>query len=386
MGSSSLVDELSADLGFEEADATRLEELSGALEPELPSIVERFYEVIGANPRMRAVFADGAQIERQKAHLLDWLRGMFSGLYDQAYWKHRERIGRTHVRIGLDQHYMVSMMGIIRGELDARLREKAVADSWSTEELRSAWTAIAKILDLELAVMLSTYEEAFVRRARAGERLATIGQVAATIGHELRNPLAVIDSSLALLRRRVSTEPKVARHLDRIGEQVRVADGIITNLLAMVRDQPPVRVRVNLAGQLHEAWELVRDRGDATLETDLEVSEGWLDAGHVRQLLLNLLQNAIDAGATRIRAVTRAQDSELELVIEDDGRGLPEDAEGWLFEPLATSRQQGSGLGLALCQRIVDKHDGSIRAERLAKGTRLRARFGAALEAPEDLR
>ena len=386
MGASSLVAELSADLGFEEADAERLRELHEALEPELPSIVERFYQVIVASPRMRAVFADSAQIERQKTHLLEWLRGMFSGSYDEAYWKHRERIGRTHVRIGLDQHYMVSMMGIIRGELDARLRSKAADDSWSAEELQSAWTAIAKILDLELAVMVSTYEEAFVRRARAAERLATIGQVAATIGHELRNPLAVIDSSLALVRRRILDEPKVARHLDRIGEQVRVADGIITNLLALVRDQPPVRVRVDLAMQLHEAWELVRARGDATLETDLAVVEGWLDAGHVRQLLLNLLQNAIDAGATHIRAVTRARDLELELLIEDDGRGLPEGAEGWLFEPLATSRQQGSGLGLALCQRIVDRHGGSIRAERLARGTRLRARFGAALEAPEELR
>ena len=208
--------------------------------------------------------------------------------------------------------------------------------------------------------------------------------MAATIGHELRNPLAVIDSSLALLRRRAPNEPKVARHLDRIGEQVRVADGIITNLMAMVRDQPPVRVRVDLAAQLQDAWESVQNSEDATLETDLEVTEGWLDASHVRQLVLNLLQNAVDAGATRVRAVTRVRDSMLELVIEDDGKGLPEDAEGWLFEPLATSRDQGSGLGLALCRRIVNKHDGSIRAERLEQGTRLRALFGAALEAPEE--
>ena len=65
-----------------------------------------------------------------------------------------------------------------------------------------------------LAVMVETYQEAFVRRARNGERLATIGQIAATIGHELRNPLAVIDSSLALLRRRVPEDPRIAKHLD----------------------------------------------------------------------------------------------------------------------------------------------------------------------------
>ncbi len=384
MSPNSLVDELSSDLGFGEADVVCLGRLREPLAPELPEVVDRFYEVIAANPRMRAVFTGDAQIERQKAHLLDWLRGMFSGIYDEAYWKIRERIGRTHVRIGLDQHYMVSMMGIIRTELDDRLR--AATDGWAVDERRAAWSAVGKILDLELAVMLSTYEEAFVRRARAGERLATIGQVAATIGHELRNPLAVIDSSLALLRRRAPDEPKVRKHLDRIGEQVRAADGIITNLLAMVRDQPPVRVRVDLSAQLQDAWDLVRNGEGAVLETDLEVREGWLDAGHIRQLVLNLLQNAVDAGATRVRAVTRVRDGELELVIEDDGKGLPEDAEGWLFEPLATSRQQGSGLGLALCRRIVEKHEGTIVAERLERGTRLRASFGAALEAPEEAR
>lgn len=379
-----LVAELSVDLAFGDEDMAELAELLEPLAPGLPAVVERFYEAIGANPRMHEVFADEAQIDRQKGHLLDWLRGVFSGRYDDAYWKTRERIGRTHVRIGLDQHYMISMMGIIRAELDARLGAAVAAGSWPAERRQRAWAAIGKILDLELAVMLSTYEEAFVRRARAGERLATIGQVAATIGHELRNPLAVIDSSLALLRRRASAEPKVTRHLDRIGDQVRVADGIITSLLAMVRDQPPARALVDLGAQLDEAWKLVRSRGDAVLEKDLAVTEGWLDAAHLRQLVLNLLQNAVDAGASRVRAMTRAREGELELVIEDDGQGLPEDAEGWLFEPLATSRKQGSGLGLALCQRIVSKHDGSIRAERLEQGTRLRARFGAALEAPQD--
>lgn len=381
-----LVDELATDLDFGAADAARLAALSEVLEPQLPAVVERFYEVIGANPRMREIFADPAQIERQKAHLLDWLRGIFVGTYDEPYWKTRERIGRTHVQIGLDQHYMVSMMGLIRSELDVRLRRSAAERQWPPERVAEAWSSTSKLLDLELAVMLATYEEAFVRRARAGERLATIGQVAATIGHELRNPLAVIDSSLVLIQRRLPDEPKVSKHLNRISEQVRVADRIITSLLSMVRDQPPVRVRVDLAAQLDEAWEQVRDRGGATLRKDLEVQEAWLDAGHIRQLLLNLLQNAVDAGAAQVVARTRALDGELELVVEDDGKGLPEDAEGWLFEPLATSRQQGSGLGLALCRRIVDKHDGSIRAERLERGTRLRARFGGAFEEPQGQR
>ncbi len=278
---------------------------------------------------------------------------------------------------------MVSMMGVVRSALRQRLREVAGEGSWSDERQRDAWASIAKILDLELAVMLSTYEEAFVRRARAGERLATLGQVAASIGHELRNPLAVIDSSITLLRRRVSEEPRVAKHLDRVVEQVRVADGIITNLLGMVRDQPPKRECVALEMLVDETWAAVQHRRDVTLEIELAVSTAWVDRRQVRQLLLNLLQNAIDAGAARVRVVSRAEDEAFDLIVEDDGRGLPVDAEGWLFEPLATTREQGSGLGLALCHRIVEKHGGSIGAERLERGTRMRARFAAALNAPE---
>jgi signal transduction histidine kinase len=378
-----LVEELAGDLGFGAEDAARLAELAEPLGPVLPLVVDHFYERIGANERMRAVFDGDAQIERQKGHLLDWLHRMFSGRYDEDYWRVRERIGRTHVRIGLDLHYMVSMMGVIRSSLERRLRDLGDA-GWSEERRIAAWSSLAKLLDLELAVMLSTYEAVFVRRARAGERLATLGQVAASIGHELRNPLAVIDSSVELVRRRIGDEPKVTKHLDRVGEQVRVADGIITNLLGMVRDQPPKRRRTDVAATVEQTWAAVRDRGDATLETELAVTEAWVDPTQIRQLVLNLLQNAIDAGAGRVRVSSRLEEDALELLVEDDGHGLPEGAEAWLFEPLATSREQGSGLGLALCHRIVEKHGGSIGAERLERGTRVRARFAAALDEPEE--
>jgi len=376
---SALVDELAGDLGFGPADAARLAELAEPMGPALPAVVDHFYGRIENSPQMRAVFDDTAQIERQKGHLLDWLQGIFSGTYDEAYWKVRERIGRTHVRIGLDQHYMVSMMGIVRTDLDRRLRKVAADGDWSAERRRDSWASLSKLLDLELAVMLSTYEEAFVRRARAGERLATLGQVAASIGHELRNPLAVIDSSMVLLRRRMRDEPRIAKHLDRIGDQVKVADGIITNLLGMVRDHPPKRQSVALETLVEETWASVHDATDATLEKDLHVAEARVDPGQLRQLVVNLLQNAIDAGATRCRVVSRADGEVLELIVEDDGGGLPEDAESWLFEPLVTTREQGSGLGLALCHRIVEKHGGTIGAERLEDGTRMRARFAGAL-------
>ena len=95
----------------------------------------------------------------------------------------------------------------------------------------------SRLLDMELAVMLHTFREDSATRLQRTERLATVGQFAASIAHELRNPLGVIESSAFLLRKRV-VEPSeaVTRHLDRIDGQVRVSNRIITGLLDLVRD------------------------------------------------------------------------------------------------------------------------------------------------------
>ena len=86
--------------------------------------------------------------------------------------------------------------------------------------------------------MLHTYREDLLSRATRSERLATFGQLVGSIGHELRNPLGVIESSLFLLRGRAGDDDRVKKHLDRIGEQVRLSNQIISGLLDMVRDRP----------------------------------------------------------------------------------------------------------------------------------------------------
>ena len=111
-------------------------------------------------------------------------------------------------------------------------------------------TALNQILDLELAIMLETYREDLVDKNRNAERLATIGQFAASIGHELRNPLGVIESSLFLLRQHLGAAgvapPHVAKHLDRIGGEVTRANKTIRDLLDLARNRPPRRHRTEL--------------------------------------------------------------------------------------------------------------------------------------------
>ena len=106
-----------------------------------------------------------------------------------------------------------------------------------------ALVAMHQIMDIELAIMLETYREDLLVQATAGaERLATIGQFAAGIGHELRNPLGVMESSVFLLRQRLSQapmDPKVERHLDKIENEVKRSNKTINDLLELARNRPP---------------------------------------------------------------------------------------------------------------------------------------------------
>src|SRR3954470_19033338 len=149
-----------------------------------------------------------------------------------------------HVRIALPQAYMFTAMDRIRVRLLDVLRTRLAADPDGVERIA---TALNQIIDLELAIMLETYREDLVEKNRNAERLATIGQFAASIGHELRNPLGVIESSLFLLRQHLGPEAasarNVAKHLDRIGGEVTRANKTIHDLLDLARNRSPQRRR-----------------------------------------------------------------------------------------------------------------------------------------------
>ena len=230
-------------VGFTEASSAALRELHPIAQPSFVSIVDDFYAAIEAHPSARAAITGGpAQVERLKQTLIRWLDTLLLGPHDEAYYQIRARIGRVHVRIDLPQGFMFTAMNRIRVHLLDVVRERLVDNPAA---LQRASTALHQILDLELAIMLETYREDLVVKNRNAERLATIGQFAAGIGHELRNPLGVIESSLFLLRQHLGQEtaslPNVAKHLDRIGGEVVRANKTIHDLLDLARNRPPRR-------------------------------------------------------------------------------------------------------------------------------------------------
>ncbi len=360
-----LFDELKRYVGFNADDEHVLRGLQAVVVPEMSRITDVFYQRILDHDGSRKALEGGeSRIGQLKLTLQVWLQKVLSGPWDEAYFELRCRIGRLHVRIALPQHYMFAAMNVLRSELNELIDRPTVTLVHSKAAARSS---LGKILDLELAIMLHTYREDLMTQQSSIERLATFGQLVGSIGHELRNPLGVMESSLHILKSRLGDDARAHKHADRIGTQIDIANKIITDLLDMIRDNP-------LAIESLDVGAVITDLlGSLTLAPGVTVElEGFKelprvngDAGQLRQLFLNLLENAGHAcGAEgQIRVFGSTEGPLVRIVVQDTGPGVDDATRRRLFEPLVTTKEKGVGLGLALVKRIVERHGGSVRYE-----------------------
>jgi len=374
-----MFDELKRYVGFDARAEAALRVLAEDLKPAFPRVVAIFYERIEEHPGAMAVFQDDAQIARLKGTLKVWLAELLSGPWDRGYFERRLRIGRRHVEVKLPQRYMFTAMGVIRQELNRLIAQRDVPDEQGALELQ----ATNALLDLELAIMLHSYQEDYARQLQRQERLATFGQLTSTIGHELRNPLGVVESSAYLLRQRLLDDPASIRHLDRIHGQVSRANHIITSLLDIVRDRAPTLVPARPAELIERAVRLVQQERtlDIQVEHGTDVPQLRVDPDLIVQVLLNLLQNAADAaGETgHVRITTEVVADAVRIVVSDDGPGIDPEIRHRLFEPLVSTKSEGVGLGLALCQKLAGVHGGQLE---LTRGTLPGAAFALVLPVP----
>jgi signal transduction histidine kinase len=219
--------------------------------------------------------------------------------------------------------------------------------------------------------------------ARA-ERLADLGRMAASIAHEIRNPLGAIVNSINVLRRPgASADPRL---LNIVTEEAARLDGIIHDFLLFAR--PPARTPLlcDLRSLVDDTVTLFRRDGELTANTtvsvrcDRPVLLVTTDPKQMRQVLWNLLRNAAEAmpAGGRIDVdVQLADDGMLTLSVIDDGHGVSDPAA--VFEPFYTTRANGTGLGLAVVSRIIRDHGGSVWAENVAgRGARFVCRFPVA--------
>ncbi|MCE9595414.1 MAG: HAMP domain-containing protein [Planctomycetes bacterium] len=229
--------------------------------------------------------------------------------------------------------------------------------------------------------------EEFVRAAR----LATVGTLAAGVAHEINTPLASIASCAEGLERRIrdgtSTRDEQAEYLRIIATEAHRAHEITSRLLEFGRQAPGEKVDFRLDELMHEVEVLLRAQfAGRTLALDFrcdaELPHVNGNPSECKQVVLNLIQNAIDASppGRPIRVECRGRDGWVTLEVEDRGPGIPPESLERIFDPFFTTKEvgKGTGLGLAIVERVIEDHGGTIEVENTGHGALFRVRVPAA--------
>jgi signal transduction histidine kinase len=238
-------------------------------------------------------------------------------------------------------------------------------------------TAIGAVMFFKDLTRVEQLEE----RERLRDRLASLGEMAAGIAHELKNPLAGIEVMAGLLRRQVPDSRDAQSLLADILSEAKLANAIVVEMLEFVR---PVRLQVehtDITDVLQQSVTMAESkapRGKVTVRVDIEPGLPQIHADHhqLSQVFTNLIANAFEAldgaGHILISAATSAIEADpafagvhpptpaVVVEVADDGPGVPAETTEKIFNPFFTTKVTGTGLGLAIVRKIVDAHDGRI--------------------------
>ncbi len=304
-----------------------------------------------------------------------------------------ERLGTSMRQVGegaLDTDFLVSGSVEVRsaGEsfnrMVSMLREQSEERERLLEEIRRLNEGLKdKIIDKTRELeeknrdLAMTNEAMYFlqRRLTELERRAAVGEGLAVVAHELGNPLHSISGHLELLLEEPELPANVKRPLQIISSQADRMIKVLKTLLAIFRNSEPAREPVDIFLLLEDVVALVEPRLKAvgvsvTLDPVLDLPRVMADPHALQGLFINLLENALDAigrgGEVSIRLETGERG--VTVHVRDSGPGIPESLQGKIFDPFFTTKQRGTGLGLAVCRKIVDDLGGEIRLGDLPGG------------------
>ncbi len=235
------------------------------------------------------------------------------------------------------------------------------------DEQRRKQTELARAAE-QLAQVNRELRNSFERLKRA-DRLAAIGNLAAGLAHEIRNPLASIEGAAGILEQGRVTEEQRLEFLGIIRKECRRLNRLLSNLLDFARPPAPQRQTLAVGPLLESVINLVAHAASnqeirlhqAVSQPELEVDG---DGEQLKQVILNLLLNAIQAmpDGGDIRLTARPENSDLLIEVVDEGCGMDPDNVDKMFNPFFTTKDEGTGLGLAVAHQIVIQHGGTLRA------------------------
>jgi two-component system sensor histidine kinase HydH len=221
-------------------------------------------------------------------------------------------------------------------------------------------------------------------KVRRSEKLAAIGELAAGVAHEIRNPLSSIRGFAQYLKHALKDKPQERVYADTMVSEVDRINTVINDLLSFARPMTLETAATDVAELVRHSKRLVEaDAKTRRVAIDEHLGdhlrEIHVDANQLKQAILNLLLNALQSvsngGHIKIGAFVNAGRTELRLWVEDDGPGITPDEQEKIFEPFFTKRDQGTGLGLPIVHKIVENHSGEIQLESPAPGSVRGCRF-----------
>jgi PAS domain S-box-containing protein len=207
-------------------------------------------------------------------------------------------------------------------------------------------------------------------KLKRSEHLAMLGQMAACVAHELRNPLSSIEGFSELIISDTQETDERMKYARTISKEVKRIDATIQEILTFSRTTKPEKKPVRTNDLLSDIVESLR-----TVTKEPGVTIDWMPAGNVpdlygdehqlRKVFSNLIQNSIQAigSSGTVKVSARAGEDGVLIEVEDNGPGIPKDIQPNIFMPFFTTKQKGTGLGLALARKIVEDHEGTIRLE-----------------------
>jgi signal transduction histidine kinase len=209
-----------------------------------------------------------------------------------------------------------------------------------------------------------TETKALEEQISKSERLAALGQVVAEITHEIKNPLALIGGFARQMIRKTEGHQDLSK-LNVIAEEVKRLEKLLSDLREFYLPRNLTLEQVEINGVLQELYDLIKDNCDGKnirleLKTAADAGLVEVDRGKLKQVLMNLLKNAIEAmdhgGSISIQS--RLSKHNVDVTIADDGPGISKDDQEKIFNPFFTTKRHGTGLGLSVCKRIMEDHEG----------------------------
>jgi nitrogen fixation/metabolism regulation signal transduction histidine kinase len=215
---------------------------------------------------------------------------------------------------------------------------------------------------------------------KINERLAALGELAAGVAHEIRNPLGAIRGFVELLDRRLGDDKRGHGIVTNVLKEIVALNNIVTDFLTFARDPAPVPTPTDTARLIQEAIQVAvpepepGETAKATVQLTLAdaMPQVILDEGQVKKALVNVMQNGINAmggeGVLNVEAIP--EHGGITFRISDSGPGIPEAVRDKIFNPFFTTRAEGTGLGLSIVNKVVQSHGGRIQVENTQQGAR----------------